>query len=60
MRGPILSSDNNLKLRYVVNLGDTVKNISRGFGVSQKDLLTENKIRNSRLLKAGTNLTIYK
>ena len=60
MKGPILSSDNNVKLRYVVDMGDTIRNISQGFGVSQKELLAENGIRNSRSLRAGTNLTIRK
>ena len=60
MKGPILSKDNSIKLRYVVDIGDTIRKISLGFGVSQKSLLAENGIRNSRSLKAGTNLTIYK
>ena len=60
MKGPILSNDNNVKLRYVVDMGDTIRKISQGFEVSQKDLLAENGIRSSRSLKAGTNLTIYK
>ncbi len=60
MKGPILSNDNNVKLRYVVDMGDTIRKISQGFEVSQKDLLAENGIRSSKSLKAGTNLTIYK
>ena len=60
MKGPILSNDNNVKLRYVVDMGDTIRKISQGFEVSQKDLLSDNGIRSSRSLKAGTNLTIYK
>ena len=60
MRSPILSSGQNIKLRYVVDLGDTVKNISDGFKVSKNDILTTNNIKSSRSLKAGTNLIIYK
>ena len=60
MRSPILSSGQNIKLRYVVDLGDTVKNISDGFKVSKNEILTTNKIKSSRSLKAGTNLIIYK
>jgi len=60
MKSPVLSRDNNIKLRYVVDLGDTVRDISTGFGVSEKSLLSDNNIKNSRSLRAGTNLTIYK
>ena len=60
MKGPILSEDDNIKLRYVVDLGDTVKNISIGFDVPQRNLLADNEIKSSRSLKAGTNLAIYK
>ena len=60
MKGPILSEDDNIKLRYVVGLGDTVQNISIGFDVPQRNLLADNEIKSSRSLKAGTNLAIYK
>ena len=35
MKSPILSAGTNIKLRYVVDLGDTVKNISDGFKISR-------------------------
>ena len=60
MKSPVLSSDNKVKLRYVVGLGDTVKNIALGFDVTQRELLKSNNIKNSRSLRAGTNLIITK
>ena len=60
MKSPILSAGTNIKLRYVVDLGDTVKNISDGFKISKKEILDLNNIKNSRSLKAGTNLVLYK
>ena len=60
MKSPILSAGSNIKLRYVVDLGDTVKNISDGFKISKKEILELNNIKNSRSLKAGTNLVLYK
>ena len=60
MKSPVLSSDHKAKLRYVVDLGDTVKNIALGFDVTQRELLKSNNIKNSRSLRAGTNLIITK
>ena len=60
MKSPVLSSDQKERLRYVVGLGDTVKNIAVGFDVSQRELLKGNNIKNSRSLRAGTNLIITK
>ena len=60
MRTPILSESAKTKLRYVVNTGDTTNIIATGFGVSKSKLLSENKIKSSKYLIAGKNLTIEK
>jgi len=60
MKSPILSSEQKKRLRYVVDLGDTVKNIALGFDITQQELLKENNIKSSRSLRAGTNLIIMK
>jgi LysM repeat protein len=60
MKIPVLSSGQKEKLRYVVGLGDTVKNIALGFDVTQRELLKDNNIKNSRSLRAGKNLIIMK
>ena len=60
MKAPVLSSTDNIKLRYVVDLGDTVNLISTGFKVSKEELLKTNNIKSSRSLRAGTNLVITK
>ena len=60
MRTPILSESAKTKLRYVVNTGDTTNIIATGFGVSKSKLLSENKIKSSKYLVAGKNLTIEK
>ena len=60
MKSPVLSSDQKQRLRYVVGLGDTVKNIALGFDITQRELLKDNNIKNSRSLRAGTNLVIMK
>ena len=60
MKSPILSSEQKKRLRYVVDLGDTVKNIALGFDITQQELLKENNIKNSRSLRAGKNLIIMK
>ena len=58
MKTPILSLTNEVKLRYVVNSGDTTAIVSTGFGVSKKKLMKTNQIKNSKYLTAGKNLTI--
>ena len=60
MKTPVLSKTDEVKLRYVVNTGDTVNLISTGFNISRKDLLNSNKISGSKYLTAGKNLTIIK
>ena len=60
MRTPILSNDKKIKLRYVVNTGDTTNMLATGFSINKEDLLSSNKIKNSRYLVAGKNLSIEK
>ena len=60
MKTPVLSKPDGVKLRYVVNTGDTVNLISTGFSISREDLLNSNKLSNSRYLTAGKNLIIMK
>ncbi len=60
MKTPVLSKSDGVKLRYVVNTGDTVNLISTGFSISREDLLNSNKLSNSRYLTAGKNLIIMK
>jgi len=58
METPILSLTNEIKLRYVVNNGDTTAIVSTGFGISKKKLMKTNQIKNSKYLTAGKNLKI--
>jgi LysM repeat protein len=58
MKTPILSLTNEVKLRYVVNSGDTTAMVSTGFGIPKKKLMKTNQIKNSKYLTAGKNLTI--
>jgi membrane-bound lytic murein transglycosylase D len=58
MQTPILSLTNEVKLRYVVNNGDTTAIVSTGFGISKKKLMETNQIKNSKYLTAGKNLKI--
>ena len=58
METPILSLTNEVKLRYVVNNGDTTAIVSTGFGISKKKLMETNQIKNSKYLTAGKNLKI--
>ena len=58
MKTPILSLTNEVKLRYVVNSGDTTAIVSTGFGISKKKLMKTNQIKNSKYLTAGKNLRI--
>lgn len=60
MRSPILSINENMNLRYVVNTGDTTKIIASGFDVSREKLLSSNGIKGSKYLVAGKNLIIQK
>ena len=58
MKTPILSLTNEVKLRYVVNSGDTTAMVSTGFGIPKKKLMKANQIKNSKYLTAGKNLKI--
>ena len=58
MQTPILSLTNEVKLRYVVNNGDTTAIVSTGFGISKKKLMETNQIKNSKYLTAGKSLKI--
>ena len=58
MKTPILSPTKKIKLRYVVNSGDTAVMLSNGFGIEKKDLVKTNSLKNSRYLTAGKSLLI--
>ena len=58
MKTPILSLTSEVKLRYVVNSGDTTAMVSTGFGIPKKKLMKANQIKNSKYLTAGKNLKI--
>ncbi len=60
MRSPILSINENMNLRYVVNTGDTTGVIASGFDIPREELLSLNGIKSSRYLVAGKNLVIRK
>jgi LysM repeat protein len=60
MRKPILSSDETVNLRYVVNTGDTAAIISSGFDITPEILLKQNNIKQTRYLVAGKSLLIKK
>ena len=58
MKTPLLSSSETVKLRYVVNSGDTTAALSTGFNISRSKLLKENNITKAKYLTAGKNLII--
>ncbi len=59
LRGPILSRDKSINtLRYVVNSGERYEQIIKGFGVSKKNLIKDNNLKNKKYLTAGDNLEI--
>ena len=60
MRSPILSINNNVNLRYVVNTGDTTSIIATGFDIPREKLLSSNGIKGAKYLVAGKNLIIQK
>ena len=61
MKAPILTAKKEqMQLRYVVGIGDTVNQISTGFGVSRQKLLSDNGIKASKYLTAGKDLMIIK
>ena len=60
MRKPILSSDETVNLRYVVNTGDTAAIISSGFNITAETLLKQNNIKQTKYLVAGKSLSIKK
>ncbi len=58
-RGPILSENKTFNsLRYVVSSGERYDQIIRGFGVSKKNLINDNSLKNKKYLTAGENLEI--
>ena len=60
MRKPILSPDESVNLRYVVNTGDTAAIISSGFNITPETLLKQNNLKQIRYLVAGKSLLITK
>ena len=60
MRSPILSINDNVNLRYVVNTGDTTSIIATGFDIPREKLLSSNGIKGAKYLVAGKNLIIQK
>ena len=58
MKTPILSPTKKIKLRYVVNSGDTASMLSNGFGIEKEHLVKTNSLKNSRYLTAGKSLLI--
>ena len=59
LRSPILSRKQSTStLRYVVNSGERYEQIIRGFGISKKNLIKDNNLKNKKYLTAGDNLKI--
>tara|TARA_Y100000768_G_C23978173_1_gene684208 strand:+ start:1001 stop:2341 length:1341 start_codon:yes stop_codon:yes gene_type:complete len=59
LRGPILNKNKSSKtLRYVVSSGERYEQIIRGFGISKKNLIEDNNLKNKKYLTAGDNLEI--
>ena len=59
LRGPILNKEKSINtLRYVVSSGERYEQIIRGFGISKKNLIKDNNLKNKKYLTAGDNLEI--
>ena len=58
MKTPILSPTKKIKLRYVVNSGDTASMLSNGFGIPKEQLIKTNLLKHSKYLTAGKSLLI--
>ena len=58
MRAPMLSPTKKIKLRYVVNSGDTTAILSNGFGITKEQLIKTNGLKSSKYLTAGKSLSI--
>lgn len=58
MKTPILSPTKKIKLRYVVNSGDTASMLSSGFGIPKEQLIKTNLLKHSKYLTAGKSLLI--
>ena len=59
LRSPILNKDKSINtLRYVVSSGERYEQIIKGFGISKKDLIKDNNLKNKKYLTAGDNLKI--
>ena len=58
MKTPILSPTKKIKLRYVVNSGDTASMLSNGFGIPKEQLINTNLLKHSKYLTAGNSLLI--